>query len=96
MKTTLDLPDALVTEVKRRAILENRRLKETVADLLKKGLQAAETEPGPLQRAIVAIDEVTGLPIIKVPHAARGGDLTPEQLSDLLLAEEVEWYAKAH
>jgi plasmid stability protein len=41
MKTTLDLPDDLVKEVKLRAIHEGKKLKNAVADLLRKGLAAA-------------------------------------------------------
>jgi plasmid stability protein len=37
MKTTLDLPDALVKQVKLRAVREGRKLKDLVADLLRKG-----------------------------------------------------------
>jgi hypothetical protein len=43
MKTTLDLPDDLVKEVKLRAIHEGRKLKDAVADLLRKGLAAGST-----------------------------------------------------
>ena len=38
MKTTLDLPDDLVREVKIRAVRENRKLKDAIADLLRLGL----------------------------------------------------------
>ncbi len=40
MKTTLDLPDALVKQVKLRAVREGQKLKDAVADLLRKGLAA--------------------------------------------------------
>src|SRR5207249_380082 len=41
MKTTLDLPDALMKQVKLRAVHDGRKLKDTVADLLRKGLAVA-------------------------------------------------------
>jgi hypothetical protein len=41
MKTTLELPDDLVKEVKLRAVYEGKKLKEAVAELLRKGLAAA-------------------------------------------------------
>ena len=41
MKTTLDLPDALVKEVKVRAVQEGRKLKDAVAELLRRGLAAS-------------------------------------------------------
>jgi plasmid stability protein len=39
MKTTLDLPDDLMREVKVRAAREDRKLKDLIPDLLKKGLE---------------------------------------------------------
>jgi hypothetical protein len=35
MKTTLDLPDDLMREVKIRAVHEHKKLKDTIAELLK-------------------------------------------------------------
>jgi hypothetical protein len=40
MKTTIQLPDELIKEVKLRAIHEGQKLQEAVADLLRKGLDA--------------------------------------------------------
>jgi len=40
MKTTLELPDDLVKQIKLRAVHEGRKLKDAVADLLRKGLAA--------------------------------------------------------
>jgi hypothetical protein len=36
MKTTLDLPDELMREVKIRAVHENKKLKHAIAELLRK------------------------------------------------------------
>jgi len=41
MKTTLDLPDDLMREVKIRAVHEHKKLKDTIAELLRKGIAAA-------------------------------------------------------
>lgn len=38
MKTTLDLPNDLVQEIRRRAVNEGRKLKDVVADLIRRGL----------------------------------------------------------
>jgi hypothetical protein len=46
MKTTIDLPDDLVTEVKIVAAREHRRLREVVADLLRAGLAARAAAGG--------------------------------------------------
>lgn len=43
MKTTIDLPEDLVTELKLRATLERRRMKDVAAEALRAGLKA----PGP-------------------------------------------------
>jgi hypothetical protein len=40
MKTTLDLPDKLMREVKIRAIHEHKKLKDAIAELIRKGLSA--------------------------------------------------------
>ncbi len=39
MKTTLDLPDHLITEVKIRAAKEKRKMKDVIAEALEKGLR---------------------------------------------------------
>lgn len=49
MKTTLDLPDDLVSAVKVRAIQESRNFKDVVADLLKRGLAQDQGAPSPLR-----------------------------------------------
>ena len=90
MKTTLDLPDALVKQVKIRAVREGRKLKDAVADLLRKGLAvAAEKEP----EAVIATDKKTGLPVIVCNQAASPDEeMTPQRVADILLAQEVEWH----
>jgi plasmid stability protein len=40
MKTTLDLPDDLMRKVKIRAVHEHKKLKDTIAELLRKGIAA--------------------------------------------------------
>ncbi len=92
MKTTLDLPDALVKQVKLRAVREGRKLKELVADLLRKGLAAAANEKPIAQAPSITVDKKTGLPVIECKHAASPGEeLTPERVADILLGQEVRW-----
>jgi len=95
MKTTLDLPDVLVKQVKLRALQEGRKLKDAVADLLRKGLAAArntETEGVP----VVSKDKHTGLPLIQCKQAASSQEeLTPERVADILLAQETDWHHAA-
>lgn len=65
MKTTLDLPSDLVKAIKLRALHDGRKLKDAVADLLRKGLTAS-TSPKPAARpsARLTTDANTGLPVI--------------------------------
>src|SRR5437868_4992981 len=93
MKTTLDLPDALVKQVKIRAVREGRKLKDAVADLLRKGLAvAADTEPDE-EGPVITTDKKTGLPVIQCKQAAvPHEEMTPQRVSDILLAQEVEWH----
>jgi hypothetical protein len=45
MKTTLELPDELMREVKIRAIHEHKKLKDAIADLIRKGMAAGKSRP---------------------------------------------------
>jgi plasmid stability protein len=42
MKTTLDLPEDLMRAVKIRAVHEHKKLKDTIAELLRKGIAASK------------------------------------------------------
>ena len=94
MKTTVDLPDALVKQVKIRAVRAGRKLKDEVADLLRKGL-AMDSES--VARApVVTRDKKTGLPLIECKHAASPDEeMTPQRVADVLLAQEAEWHHAA-
>lgn len=96
MKTTLDLPDSLVKQVKLRALRDGRKLKDAVADLLQKGLNAA-MEPKPdAPEPVVTTDQKTGLPLIECKQAASPQEeLTPEQVANILLAQEAGWHHAA-
>ena len=96
MKTTFDLPDALVKEIKHRAVREGRKLKDAMAELLRKGLAAdADHEPDTTP-PVVRRDKKTGLPLIECKHAARAADkLTPQRVADILLDQEAGWQRDA-
>jgi plasmid stability protein len=82
MKTTLDLPDDLMRAVKIRAAQENQKLKDTIADLLRRGLAQPE------RYAEAAPHRVT-LPLVECVHAAGPGqEMTPERVAEILLEEE--------
>ena len=81
-KTTLDLPDDLMRAVKIRAAEENRKLKDTIAELLRRGL-AQHTEEAPPARQRVR------LPLVQCAHPARPGEeMTPERVAEVLIEEE--------
>ena len=83
MKTTLDLPDDLMRAVKIRAAEDNRKLKDTFADLLRQGLSQSASETPPIRHRVK-------LPLIRSTHPARPGEeLTPERMDEILLEQEV-------
>ena len=64
MKTTLDLPDDLMHEVKIRAVHEHKKLKDAIAEFIRKGMTASKTRP----------------PKVPKPVKLRGGPLTTEEI----------------
>lgn len=50
MKTTLNLPDYLITEVKIRAANEKRKMKDVIADALERGLGLSADLTSPLEQ----------------------------------------------
>jgi hypothetical protein len=96
MKTTFDLPYALVKKVKLRALQEGRKLRDTVADLLISGLAAASNQPSGDTDSVIGKDKVTGLPVIHCKHAAPPQhELTPQRVADILLHQETDWHHDA-
>ncbi len=80
MRTTLDLPDPLFRELKAESALRGMKLKELVADLLRRGLAHQQQVSTPGQRSpLPVIRKATG-----TPHPA----LTHRELDHLLTAEE--------
>ena len=93
MKTTLDLPDGLVREIKLRAVNRRQKLKDAVAELLRKGLAAAADPEAEAPAPVVTKDKKTGLPVIECKHAATPGEeMTPDRVADILLDQEVGWH----
>lgn len=52
MKTTLDLPDDLVREIKIRAVHERKKLKDAIAEYLRKGLAAGKAGPPKIPKPV--------------------------------------------
>lgn len=86
MKTTLDLPDDVMRAVKIRAVEENRRLKDTIADLLRRGLAQQPGGSAPVRKRVK-------LPLVECAHEARpDAGMTPERVAEALLEEEAGWH----
>jgi hypothetical protein len=64
MKTTLDLPEDLMRAVKIRAVHEQKKLKDTIAELIRKGIAASKSPR----------------PKLPKPVKLRGGPLTTEEI----------------
>lgn len=92
MKTTLDLPDDLVREVKFRAVDENRAFKEVVAELIRKGLSADPTHSKTCATQLKKC-RATGLPLVECRKAVPR-QITPQRAAQILLDQEVSWHAK--
>jgi plasmid stability protein len=87
MKTTLDLPEDLVREIKLTAAREGRKLKDVMADLLRAGLAAEEERAASKTRRC--------LPIVNGRHAAiAGNEMTPQRVANILLEQEASWHAQ--
>ena len=84
MKTTLDLPDDLMRAIKVRAAEEDRRLKDLIAELLRKSLDRLPSKPETRRKRVK-------LPLVHCAHRARPDDeMTPERVAQILLDGEVE------
>lgn len=83
MKTTVDLPAELVRAIKIRAIEENRKLKEMIAELLRRGLgEGSSVEQGAVPRRVT-------LPLVQTAHQAKPEEeMTPERVAAALLDED--------
>ena len=84
MKTTIDLPDDLVREVKLRALMERRTLRDLVADFIRQGLGMSSpgTPDGAPSGSHVPVG-VNGLPVIRCPIDAPAARMRPEDLVEL-------------
>ena len=85
LKTTLDLPNDLVREMKLRAVHEGWKLKDLAAEMIRRGLAQPE-------RPVRAIQHRVKLPLIQCRHpAAPTRELTPNTVAEVLLKQEMEW-----
>jgi len=82
MKTTLELPDELMRAARVRAAQEGRKLKDVMADFIRRGLSEPTRPPGVTPRRV-------RLPLIECAHEARPGEeMTPERVAQVLAQED--------
>ena len=85
MKTTFDLPDELVREVKLRAVVQQRTVKDLVAEFLRQGLgmpPQVQQGPQPPDDSMVEIGP-KGLPVIRCSPKAPATRMRAKKLLQL-------------
>jgi hypothetical protein len=89
MKTTLDLPNDLVREMKLRAVNEGKKLKDVVADLIRRGLRGDDAA-----RAMPPRKGHIDLPLFPTTADAPAGHMTMGEIiaaeQESLFGEDVE------
>lgn len=81
MKTTLELPDDLVRELKLRAIDQRTSMKEVAAELLRSGLRSPHATEQSSKKRVT-------LPLVPAPAGAKPFDLSEDALDELELKAE--------
>ncbi len=94
MKTTLDLPEDLVREMKLRAVHEGRKLRDVATEIFRRGLAQPSPESALAPRTGVIQNRVK-LPLIQGAPGTPKFNLTPEDIDRILLAQEVERHDEA-
>ena len=74
MRTTLDLPDALMRHLKARAALEGRSLRDLVLALVERGLQGPAGTPAPMAAELPTLR--LGRPLALAAAALNHADLS--------------------
>jgi len=88
MKTTLDLPEELVREMKIRAAREGRKLRDVATEVIQRGMTELGTEPQKKGHRVK-------LPLIRSTRVVPAEEqLTPEKIDEILLNQEIEWLSE--
>ena len=91
MKTTLDLPDELIREVKLRAVVQRRTVKDLVAEFLRQGLGLAPaTTPAPPPVGSMVEIGSNGLPVIRGNPKAPVARMSAKKLLQLEQTAQAE------
>jgi hypothetical protein len=85
MKTTLDLPEELVREMKIRAAREGRKLRDVATEIIQRGISSTEPTIKPKGKRVK-------LPFFQGKKPINPADeLTPDKIHDILMNQEIEW-----
>jgi plasmid stability protein len=85
MKTTLELPDDLMRTIKIRAVNEDRKLKDVVAELLRRGLAEEEARPSKIRHRM-------RFPLIEGTKPAKPGeDITHGRITEILAEDDLRY-----
>lgn len=90
MKTTLDLPDDLMRELKVRAAMEGRRLKDVIGEALRVGLKNRDAFGSPAPRSRITTDPEMGFPLVQCPPDAPASRMSAEQIRRLADESQLE------
>lgn len=91
MKTTLDLPDELMREIKIRAAIQGRKLKDVVAESIRRGLfpESKSQDSGAIT---ITTDPEFGFLVVKGPNDAPISKMSIEEIlkleQDALVADD--------
>jgi hypothetical protein len=82
VKTTVDLPDSLVKQLKLRALRDGKKLKQTVAEVIRAGLaiKAATEKHAAPARVVIIKDPRTGIPVFQGSSNAPAREMSIEQI----------------
>ena len=89
MRTTLDLPDSLLRELKTRAAQNGQSLKSLLNELIQRALRMPPT-PDPVQQAAFALPVLKRLQTPQDEAAKPAPAQSNEQLEDQALQEDIE------
>lgn len=95
MKTTLDLPEEIVREMKLRALMQGRTLRDLATDFLRQGLgMALPRQATPLSQDSPFELSADGIPIFRGKPNAPATQMTVEELlqleHDALTSEDMQ------
>ena len=85
MKTTLDLPEELVREMKIRAAREGRKLRDVATEIIQRGISSTGPTIKPKGKRVK-------LPFFQGKKPANPADeLTPDKIHVIRMNQEIEW-----